>query len=616
MALGGRWAARGAVVAVLFACAQTAAAATWTSGAARGLPNTSVFTDPGAPDRIYAGPVFRPSRLEEESGTESLYVSEDRGVHWSKRQLPEPSTALVAFAGPPSLLIEVASSGRLHRSTDQGRTWSPGVCCVTTIDAGDPQRLVGFDDRGLVRSVDGGATWQPLGPLPLPADFGTRFVFGNGTLWATTDSGGVARSTDAGLTWSVATGVPDGALVPVPGAPGRLYAGAWRSSDDGANWLPSPVPDICFAAVTPADHAPAAAWTASCDGPYRTLDGGATWAPVEPAPLLAFASAGIAPLDGGLRAIVLGRDGPWLIEPGVPPVYRGEGLEPLAFDAVGADPTIAGRARAGTFMTSDGGTTWQPSAEGGFPGVRVGARQLVESADDDVLRSRPALGGAATAVIRGPAVAFGEPRGRRAWIVTGDAEAGTDRLLRTEDGVHLHRLLAAGLPAVGAVDDDDERTDSASLSLAAAGGRSRTLAMVITLPFGTDRLAISHDRGRTFTLRPMPRVFLRLQVDAIDGRLLLATDPGNTLYRSTDAGRSFVPSLRAVRAIAVDPSRRGVWYAARSRRLYVTRDAGRTWRRIAAPPGGVIRALSAGAGRLWAATDTRISSLPIGQAGR
>ncbi len=139
----------------------------------------------------------------------------------------------------------------------------------------------------------------------------------------------------------------------------------------------------------------------------------------------------------------------------------------------------------------------------------------------------------------------------------------------------------------------------------------------------SDRLIVSRDGGRTFrVIRPNIRgdgFVERIAVDAVDGRLMLARDDLRPTLLRVARRRPPVHHEpdRPFAAFAVDPTRRGVWYAARTTRLYVTRDAGRTLAASSsAPPGGRISELGIGAGRLWAVTATRISSMPIGGAAR
>jgi photosystem II stability/assembly factor-like uncharacterized protein len=566
-------------------------AATWTAGTPHGLTGP-VFADPADPARAYLGPVHT-------TDAALMYVSDDRGLHWTSRALPEQAGVVAAVAGPPPLLVAAKSeSGEIYRSLDQGRTWVTGGCCLIAVDPANPSRMVGYSD-GLARSLDGGTTWTPMTVPPVPSlrlDAESFAFDGGGNLWASTLNGAVARTQDFGDTWHVVTGVPEGHLTPVPAVAGVLWSGGWRTGDGGATWQEALRDDVCGQPqVYPVVGSQAAVWATTCGGVFRSLDGGASWTDAR----VAGATEWLAPLDGGTRGLVVAAGGPWLVEPGTTPSYRGDDLPPAVPSALYADPLRTGRAFAGPFRTDDAASTWRAvSTEAEMPTV-VADRLLTQGATDII--STPADGGPSMTLLRGPAhILSGDPSGRRAWLVT---RAG---LWVTDDGVHATRVPAAGAPSLGR-----EPFDWIDLT-SATGARGRTLVYTVHEPeTGRSLIAVTRNGGRSFR-RWVNRIGIwQIAVDAIDGRLILVVDSGNRLRVSTDGGRRFSVNLRGVRAIAVDSRRRGHWYAARSSRIYETRDAGRTWRRLPRPPGGPIRTIAAGAGRVWAATETRIASLPI-----
>lgn len=105
----------------------------------------------------------------------------DAGRTWAELPLPGLSTHLsIAGTDPPTLVLQAldegAAGGRyaLYVSTDRGETWrvSAGLPATVAVNSmvSDPRRparlFAGTDGRGVFRSLDAGATWQPAGRTP------------------------------------------------------------------------------------------------------------------------------------------------------------------------------------------------------------------------------------------------------------------------------------------------------------------------------------------------------------------------------------------------------------------------------------------------------------------
>lgn len=182
---------------------------------------------------------------------------------------------IAVSAGDTDNLVWVPSNGgQVHYSRDRGQTWTPADYPgsephfahylqrdVLTTDQERPGTFYVLDAEGVLRSTDGGATWQLRQGHGLPDRHSRRFnatlstVPGaTGELLLTTgllDEGshGLFRSTDGGDTWTEEAGLADVGRfgfgraadrddVPLLFATGRQGGtrGLWRSQDLGRTW--------------------------------------------------------------------------------------------------------------------------------------------------------------------------------------------------------------------------------------------------------------------------------------------------------------------------------------------------------------------------------------------
>lgn len=211
-------------------------------------------------------------------------------------------SGLAASRAAPGTLI-ILNQGRAGRSINDSTSWQ---ALGTTGDghslAFDPVNpliaYAGGKDLAAVKTIDGGATWTPIGGgLPLGIDdividpvnplivYAAKSSSGNATAAA------VYKSINGGASWSPSgSGISDPwlwRLVMHPTQPATLYAGAesgvWRTTNSGASWskiytaptgsssvfdidIDPVAPNIMYvsANVTPGNSA-------------RSVDGGATW---------------------------------------------------------------------------------------------------------------------------------------------------------------------------------------------------------------------------------------------------------------------------------------------------------------------------------------------------
>ncbi|MFB6267740.1 MAG: hypothetical protein ABEI31_08780 [Halodesulfurarchaeum sp.] len=200
---------------------------------------------------------------------------------------------------------------RLLRVSRDGDGWT-----ATTVREGDdlqavgahrgaPERwFVGTFDRGLQRTLDGGASWEAVGTDTIEPDAVTSVAVDPsdpGVVYAGTEPSRVYRSTDGGASWRHLEGLTDlpsadrWSFPPRPSThhvrwievnpanPEHLYvsieAGALVQSPDGGKTWTDRVADSRRDnhELTTHPAAPGHAWAAAGDGFAETADGGETW---------------------------------------------------------------------------------------------------------------------------------------------------------------------------------------------------------------------------------------------------------------------------------------------------------------------------------------------------
>jgi uncharacterized protein (TIGR03437 family) len=226
----------------------------------------------------------------------------------------------------------------------------------------------GTAEGGVWKTTDGGVNWLPLTDMQESLAIGSLALDPENpdTVYAGTGEGnfnadayfgaGLLKSTDAGVTWTLLgqdyfTGDALGSIAVSPTNSQALLAaglgGVFRSVDGGITWS-NPASNLAATAVVfdPADGTQA--WAGICNvfqdisnGLYRSADGGATWTLVSTPPLPQPNSAsGI-----GRIAIAIAPSNPQIIYVGM--------------SAITPNTTFLG-----SFLSTDGGTTWAANATG------------------------------------------------------------------------------------------------------------------------------------------------------------------------------------------------------------------------------------------------------------
>jgi hypothetical protein len=324
------------------------------------------------------------------------------------------------------------NAGWLWKTTDAAGHWSvlsapaPKYATVLAVDPRNSSTLYGTDFYNqLLKSTDGGLTWNPSDPLPCysatqfqpcvglafvidPGNPSTLYV-GHGTDYSL--NGGMFKSTDGGATWNPAgNGLPGfqpgylpsvGGLAIDPKNPGTLYAamglivraggGLFKSTDGAMSWSPvnsglpgSSIPD---APVIDPQNSNTLYVTTPISGSgtgsvFKSTDGGSSWVdtgftgfrgvnlvidPEDSGTLYTVSSDGIVKSTdgGGNWSVVLpGATSPytWWVA-----VTRGQGGRRPSKGARNPGSAVyAGTGWRGIFKSSDGGSTWAAANSGLF----------------------------------------------------------------------------------------------------------------------------------------------------------------------------------------------------------------------------------------------------------
>lgn len=563
--------------------------------------------DPGDPRTVYA--------LRRFSG---LFRSRDGGpwVYVGPGGSPSSADAFAVAPSDPNRLY-LLNGPILYVSRDRGATWVtlldyvPGVQVADSntlhVDPRDPDVvLVGSDFNGVIRSTDGGLTWQfgqgeggTRGPVLVvalaldPRDPDVQYTGSQGE--------GIWKSTDGGRVWRQVLAFPGFGDVPValavdPAQSRRVYAAVlravpssphdlpprgeiWRSKDGGATWgrLLTTAAPILALAIDPTD--PRVVY-AGLDhlGVLKSADRGATWRaarrglkaytvldvaadPLQPGTLWL-----AAPARGSYRYAFLGSDYSW------PGIFRSRdggrswaaadrGIVDQAIELVVPDPALAGRVWAygeGRFFRSlDGGASWQ-----GIGGPDLEALALaVDPSDPD----RVYTAGSRHTLIDDSA--FHDPvvarslDGGETWSDVGDFAPGRVTFARDGrvNGLLIHPLRPASVFAGATTGFFRSRN---------AGERWVQLG---------DGLPGVCGRQDTVALDPFAR----------NTFYALACHTTRLVFKSTDSGAHWAPTglthdgtIVSLDVLLADPRRRGAVYAAGSKGLFATGDGGASWRRF------------------------------------
>jgi hypothetical protein len=191
-------------------------------------------------------------------------------------------------------LLAVGTDDGIYLAAPGGSPW---IRARTVVDGSEAHPRVGalalVDDatllaataRGLLRSGDGGRSWQRR-RLGSAAAVSALAATASGRVLAATALA-LFQSADGGETWGRLTGAPGGALIErlaiLPGSPERVLAatrhGLLKSNDGGRTWRPrNSLPRSAITGLAcAADGETVYAADFSYGGLFRSADGGESW---------------------------------------------------------------------------------------------------------------------------------------------------------------------------------------------------------------------------------------------------------------------------------------------------------------------------------------------------
>ncbi len=254
-----------------------------------------------------------------------ILTSTDRGAHWTQATVPTRALLTGVWFHDERLGWAVGHDESILRTADGGATWQ---LTHSNPEAERPLLDVWFADaeRGiavgaygaLLATADGGATWEE-NPLS-PDDYHLNSIDAapDGTLYVAGEAGHLYRSDDRGTSWRELSAPYEGSFFGVkPLAGGALLAFGlrghlFRSEDRGESWLPidSGTEATLMAALELADGRVAVAGLAGTL--LESRDGGRTFR----SEALPDRKANVALLADGAAIVLFGEGGARRVDAG------------------------------------------------------------------------------------------------------------------------------------------------------------------------------------------------------------------------------------------------------------------------------------------------------------
>ncbi|MGH9748029.1 MAG: WD40/YVTN/BNR-like repeat-containing protein [Candidatus Acidiferrales bacterium] len=616
---------RAALLLVLFAILATPAvqSQTWTSLGPDGGDARTLAVDPSNSKIVYLG-----------TTDGHIFGSRDGGRRWQLLGLAGSSTNSTVTAiivDPRDSNVLLASTwtrersgegGGIYRSSDAGRTWRASGLAGHAVRAlvaapSDPDALVAGALDGVFRSRDGGQNWEMITPAndpelrnfdSLAVDPRDPEIIYAGTFhlpWKTTDGGRDWAAIHEGM-------IDDSDVLSLavnPSNPEQIFAsacsGIYRSDDAGARWkriqgIPDSSRRTLVIRFDPGN--PKTLYAGTTEGLWKSAEGGARWRRVSPADWVINSLAVIRAGDGDSRTMIGTEQQGVLVSSGANDKFEpaNDGFAHRRVVALTLDRENSGRLGAvlanglePVVVTDDGGTTWFPLGSGLEAG---GLRRLFSTPH-----------GWWIAIASGGLMRLDQATGK--WLRAGILADPTP-LVRAMS-VASHRPKVSATPFRAIVNDmafSADRwfaaTDNGLFSSSDAGVSWTPLPFSsLALPVNSVRasadgekirLVSSHgmifsgDGGNSWQWHDLPfESYGALRLEIVDDSTLLATSPRG-LYVSRDAGETWRKTQAGLPASPIGDVlvRPGYWAVSMEKGgIYLSRDRGANWSRVGNPSG-------------------------------
>jgi hypothetical protein len=270
------------------------------------------------------------------------------GTSWSAFDTNIPGVVISISPDPVHFAtVVVSTDAGIYRTTNHGSKWTLQFASSPPFPLGaslsrspaNPSTLYAVENGYSQVSTDNGVTWNSPEPVGASVNVLVADPLSAGTAYAYAGStSGIYKTTNSGSTWTLLIGTP---FLPVSmaAAPnGTLYItgahGVYQSADQGATWTPinTGLPSFSNSGLgTVLSVSPGASGNVlylSYNGAlYKTTNGGASWFPTA------------ASVPNGAFYVASSPNNPNF-------VYAASPVSPVLY------------------LSSDGGTTWNPAATG------------------------------------------------------------------------------------------------------------------------------------------------------------------------------------------------------------------------------------------------------------